>query len=129
MPRNDARRIDWTTYGEARADFDRAIEGLETRLGGVEERIKETENRIIKRLDDQDRSFERGVDHQRDAARQMEERVRELEQELATLRGLPKAVESLSHEVTVLKTTNKLLAAGCTVMLTLMGLAIAWQSR
>lgn len=112
--------IDWRTYGEARADIDRIVEGLENR-------IRETETRIIKRLDDQDRGLERGFDQGRSDASKLEERIRVLEQELATLRSqkLPEAVQDLTSQVVILRTTNKLLAGVGGVVLTLMGLAIA----
>lgn len=111
------RRDPVRLYAEARADADRAIEGLETR-------IKETESRIIKRLDDQERYFERGADGVRAHSAETDKAVRELERELARLQTEAKAattvrdalsstVETLTRQVIELRTTNRVLGA-CT---------------
>lgn len=120
MPDDHRRRVDWGTYAEARADVDRIVEGLE--------------NRFKARLDELQRTIERGFDHQRQERSEFEARIRALEQELATIRSqdLARTVDALKGEVTVLRTTNRLLAATGGALLGLMGLAIAalaaWRS-
>lgn len=111
--------VHWRTYTEARADFDRQFLALESR-------IRETEQRIMARLDSQDRGFERGADHQRDTTASLELRTRKLEQDVGTLQSqeLAKAVERLSQEVTVLRTTNRLLAAVGGAVMGILGLAL-----
>lgn len=117
--RTDPRRI----YAEARADTDRLIEGLE---GRIESRIRETEGRIIKRLDDQERAIERRADAARADDTDTERRIREIEATLAMLKSqnLNEGLTMLRQQVTELRTTNRLLAAGCGLMATLMALTL-----
>jgi hypothetical protein len=117
-------RIDWRTYSEARADFDRALEGLEGRL---ENRIRDGETRLMSRLDEQGRTLERIGERNHDGVARSDERVRVLEQKLAALesQNLADAVEDLQEAVTVLKTTNRLMAGGFTAAIGVLGVVIA----
>jgi hypothetical protein len=123
--------VHWPTYGEMRADLDRIIDALETKMREIAEALRalgrETEERIMRRLDAQDHSFERAVDQQRDEGRKLEDRLRLLEQENATLKsqGLQDAIVQLRQDVTVLRTTNRIIAAGGSLVAAVLSLALA----
>jgi hypothetical protein len=97
--------VDWRTWGEARADFDRALEAVEGRL---ERRIQDMEDRVLERVDELVRRMESSALHQRDGDGKMADRVRDLEK-----------------DVTELRTTNKLLAAVFSGLIALLGVALA----
>lgn len=113
-------RMGARVYAEARADTDRLIEGLETR-------IREAEGRIIRRLDDQERYQQRSADDGRRSSEELEKRVRELERENAALRSqnVAPAVEQLGKQVVELRTTNRTLAGVGGFLVAALGVAVA----
>lgn len=82
--RDRPQGVDRLTYAESYAAQDGKIEGLEKR---IERRIDDAEGRIIKRLDDQDRSSERLLDRSNDRIGKLEERIRDAEKEITTLKA------------------------------------------